>query len=312
MTRPWRCWLGWPALAAEHQDLAVTGRSHNVAAQTTTLGKRFASAADEVLVGSDRLRHLLNDYPLRGIRTGGDCCRTTRTCSVRRSRSATRAKGGRAPGLRAGAHQRSVRSIRGRWTHEGHRCAGATGRRAVESGHHHPPDGWARPGDRGVPEGQVGSSAMPHKMNTGPASGSTVYGDACAGIRRWPDLAGLAVERGDVYCSVVRRVMLPDAFFALRRHARDDAHGADEFGVLPRPSSQKELDKYLPFLATTKIPMASGPGRRRPRDRARGDQRERGRGGVGHAPDGCGPCGLISRGWPPTTGCRSTPLNSRL
>ena len=55
-------------LAAEHQDLAVTGRSHNVAAQTTTLGKRFASAADEVLVAFDRLRHLLNDYPLRGIK----------------------------------------------------------------------------------------------------------------------------------------------------------------------------------------------------------------------------------------------------
>ena len=38
-------------LAAEHEDLALTGRSHNVAAQTTTLGKRFASAADELMVG---------------------------------------------------------------------------------------------------------------------------------------------------------------------------------------------------------------------------------------------------------------------
>jgi adenylosuccinate lyase len=32
-------------LATEHADLVITGRSHNVAAQATTLGKRFASAA---------------------------------------------------------------------------------------------------------------------------------------------------------------------------------------------------------------------------------------------------------------------------
>ena len=33
--------------AAEYQTLVMAGRSHNVAAQATTLGKRFASAADE-------------------------------------------------------------------------------------------------------------------------------------------------------------------------------------------------------------------------------------------------------------------------
>ena len=36
--------------AAEYADLVMAGRSHNVAAQATTLGKRFASAADETLV----------------------------------------------------------------------------------------------------------------------------------------------------------------------------------------------------------------------------------------------------------------------
>jgi adenylosuccinate lyase len=39
------------ALAIDYSDTAITGRSHNVAAQATTLGKRFASAADELLVG---------------------------------------------------------------------------------------------------------------------------------------------------------------------------------------------------------------------------------------------------------------------
>src|SRR5687767_15704441 len=55
-------------LAAEHQATVMAGRSHNVAAQATTLGKRFASVADELLVALERLEELLVRYPLRGIK----------------------------------------------------------------------------------------------------------------------------------------------------------------------------------------------------------------------------------------------------
>ena len=44
-----RHWPGWVARAAEYADLVIAGRSHNVPAQATTLGKRFASAAEELL-----------------------------------------------------------------------------------------------------------------------------------------------------------------------------------------------------------------------------------------------------------------------
>ncbi|MGH3989608.1 MAG: lyase family protein, partial [Pseudonocardiaceae bacterium] len=54
--------------ATEHAELVLTGRSHNVAAQATTLGKRFANAADELLVAFARLEELLARYPLRGIK----------------------------------------------------------------------------------------------------------------------------------------------------------------------------------------------------------------------------------------------------
>ena len=54
--------------AAEHAELVMAGRSHNVAAQATTLGKRFATAADELLVAYARLEDLLGRYPLRGIK----------------------------------------------------------------------------------------------------------------------------------------------------------------------------------------------------------------------------------------------------
>src|SRR6187401_1463759 len=55
-------------LATEHSELVMAGRSHNVAAQATTLGKRFASAAEELLVAVERLDDLIERYPLRGIK----------------------------------------------------------------------------------------------------------------------------------------------------------------------------------------------------------------------------------------------------
>ena len=44
--------------AVNYRDLVMAGRSHNVAAQATTLGKRFASAAQETLIALTRIREL--------------------------------------------------------------------------------------------------------------------------------------------------------------------------------------------------------------------------------------------------------------
>src|SRR3954466_2785492 len=54
--------------ALMYRDVVMAGRSHNVAAQATTLGKRFASAAEETMLGLIRLSELINRYPLRGIK----------------------------------------------------------------------------------------------------------------------------------------------------------------------------------------------------------------------------------------------------
>ena len=54
--------------AAEHETLVITGRSHNVPAQATTLGKRFANAGEELLQAYRRVDDLLARYPLRGIK----------------------------------------------------------------------------------------------------------------------------------------------------------------------------------------------------------------------------------------------------
>jgi adenylosuccinate lyase len=54
--------------AAQYSDQPIAGRSHNVPAQITTLGKRFASAAEELLFAYERLTALQSRYPMRGIK----------------------------------------------------------------------------------------------------------------------------------------------------------------------------------------------------------------------------------------------------
>jgi adenylosuccinate lyase len=109
----------------------------------------------------------------------------------------------------------------------------------------------------GFRPGQVGSSAMPHKMNT--RSCERVNGLAVV-LRGYlsmvGELAGDQWNEGDVSCSVVRRVALPDSFFAADGLFQTFLTVLDEFGAYPAVVA-RELDRYLPFLATTKVLMAA-------------------------------------------------------
>jgi adenylosuccinate lyase len=70
------------------------------------------------------------------------------------------------------------------------------------------------------------------------------------------ELAGDQWNEGDVSCSVVRRVALPNAFFALDGLLETLLTVLDEFGAFPAVI-ERELDRYLPFLATTKVLIAA-------------------------------------------------------
>jgi adenylosuccinate lyase len=109
----------------------------------------------------------------------------------------------------------------------------------------------------GFQEGQVGSSAMPHKMNT--RSCERINGLAVIArgyVSMLGELAGDQWNEGDVSDSVVRRVALPDAFFAVDGLFETLLTVLDEFGAFPAVI-QRELDRYLPFLTTTKVLMAA-------------------------------------------------------
>ena len=109
----------------------------------------------------------------------------------------------------------------------------------------------------GFRPGQVGSSAMPHKMNSRSCERVNGFAVLLRGyLTMVADLAGNQWNEGDVSCSVVRRVALPDAFFAIDGLFETFLTVLDDFGAFPAVID-RELERYLPFLSTTKVLMAA-------------------------------------------------------
>jgi adenylosuccinate lyase len=245
-------------LAAEHEALVMAGRSHNVAAQATTLGKRFATVAEELLLGLARLDDLLARYPLRGIKgpmgTAQDMLDLLDGDADKLAELEDRV----AAHLGFGEVLTSVGQVYPRSLDFDvvsalvQLAAGpsnlATTIRLMAG---------IELVTEGFKEGQVGSSAMPHKMNT--RSCERVNGLAVVlrgQLSMVGELAGDQWNEGDVSCSVVRRVALPDSFFACDGLFQTFLTVLEEFGAFPAVIA-RELDRYLPFLTTTKVLMAA-------------------------------------------------------
>jgi adenylosuccinate lyase len=245
-------------LAAQYGELVMAGRSHNVAAQATTLGKRFATVADELLVAFGRVEELLARYPLRGVKgpvgtaqdmldlLGGDSGKLAEL----EHRVAEHLGFSRAF---TSVGQVYPRSLDYEAVTALVQLAAAPSSLAktirLMAGHELVTEGFK--------PGQVGSSAMPHKMNTRSCervNGLMVVLRGYASMTG--ELAGDQWNEGDVSCSVVRRVALPDAFFAFDGLLETFLTVLDEFGVFPAVVA-RELDRYLPFLATTKVLMGA-------------------------------------------------------
>jgi adenylosuccinate lyase len=245
-------------LAGEHGSLVMAGRSHNVAAQATTLGKRFATVADEMLVGLERLDDLLGRYPLRGIKGPMGTSQDMLDLLDGSTASLTELEGRVAHHL---GFERVLTSV-GQVYPRSLDFDVVSALVQLVAG----PSNLATTirlmaglelVTEGFREGQVGSSAMPHKMNT--RSCERVNGLAVVlrgQLSMLGELAGDQWNEGDVSCSVVRRVALPDAFFAADGLFQTFLTVLDEFGVFPAVV-QRELDRYLPFLTTTKVLMAA-------------------------------------------------------
>ena len=247
--------------AAEHAELVLTGRSHNVAAQATTLGKRFASAADELLVAYERLEDLRARYPLRGIKGPMGTAQDMLDLLGRRRRTRPLADLERRVAEHLGFTRvlDSVGQVYPRsLDFDVVTRAGAARRGPVVAGHDDPADGGPRARHRGLPARpgrqlrHAAQDELPlHRARQRPhRAAARLRGH---GRASWP---GAQWNEGDVSDSVVRRVALPDAFFALDGLYETFLTVLDELGAYPAVIA-RELDRYLPFLATTAVLMAA-------------------------------------------------------
>jgi adenylosuccinate lyase len=245
-------------MATQYEETALTGRSHNVPAQITTLGKRFASAADEMLVAFDRLEDLIARYPLRGIKgpvgTAQDMLDLLdgdeKKLAVLEKKIAEHLGFEQVLTSVGQVYPRSLDhdvtsalvQLAAGPSSLAHTIRLMAGQELVTEG---------------FKAGQVGSSAMPHKMNTRSCERVNGFAVILRGYANMTaELAGSQWNEGDVACSVVRRVALADSFFAIDGLFETFLTVLDEFGAFPAVI-EKELARNLPFLATTKVLMAA-------------------------------------------------------
>jgi adenylosuccinate lyase len=243
--------------AAQYAAQPIAGRSHNVPAQITTLGKRFASAAEELLFAYARLTALQERYPMRGIK--GPVGTAQDSIDLLGSSEAHfKLEGAIAAELGFANVLDSTGQVYPRSfdydvvTTLVQLAAGpsslATSIRLMAG---------AELVSEGFKAGQVGSSAMPHKMNTRSCERVNGLSVVLRGYASMvSELAGDQWNEGDVSCSVVRRVALPDSFYAIDGLLETFLTVIAEFGAFPAVIAA-ELERYLPFLATTKILMAA-------------------------------------------------------
>ncbi len=242
--------------ADETKELPITARTHNVAAQLTTFGKRLVMFGEDLLIAFNRLDALMKSYPSRGLKGAVG----TQTDQLRLF-----------DGDDAKAAQLDQRVSEHLGLPASLECVGQVYPRSLDfevvsalyqlacgpaslaktlrlmAGHELASEGFAK--------GQTGSSAMPHKMNSRSCERINGFHHILRGhVTMAAELGGDQWNEGDVSCSVVRRVVLPDAFFALDGLLETFLTVLRQMEVYPEMTA-KENAHYLPFLSTTAILM---------------------------------------------------------
>jgi adenylosuccinate lyase len=243
--------------ATLYLDQPVVGRSHNVPAQITTVGKRFATCAEELIYSYERLQSLLTRFPMRGIK--GPVGTSQDSLDI------------------VGKYENHLDLERTIALHLGfERVLDSTGQIYPRSLDYEiasclvqigaAPSSLATTirlmaGSDLVTEGfsnnQVGSTAMPHKMNTRSCERINGLLIVLKGYSNMlGELAGNQWNEGDVSCSVVRRVAISEAFYAIDGLLETVLTVLSEFEIFAE-TIMKEIENYLPFLATTRLLMAA-------------------------------------------------------
>ncbi len=242
--------------ANEHVDQIVTARTHNVAAQPTTFGKRIAMFGQELLMGLEHLDRVIENYVVRGLKGAvgtqvdqltlfnGDTAKAAKLESLVVKHLGISSSFNAVGQVYPRSLDYEVLSALYTLT-SGPSSFAKTLR--IMAGNETASEGFAK--------GQVGSSAMPHKMNSRSCERVNGFHVILNGYMNM--VAGLAGDQwneGDVSCSVVRRVALPDSFFAVDGLFETLLTILGQMQTFPAVI-KKENDHYFPFLSTTTIMM---------------------------------------------------------
>jgi adenylosuccinate lyase len=253
--------LGLAKQAKTHRDVMLTGRTHNVPAQPTTLGKRLAMFGQEVLAAYTRLDELIARYPVRGLKgaVGTQLDQLTlfggSAAKVDKLEKAILKHLGFNQALFA-VGQVYPRSLDFEVVSALHQL-GASAASFATTLRLMAGQGLLT---EGFQAGQVGSSAMPHKVNARNCERICGFSTILSGyVTMTGALSGHQWNEGDVSCSVVRRVALPDAFYAIDGLLETFLTVLKQMDIFTAAIAA-ENTRNLPFLATTTILMEAVKG----------------------------------------------------
>ena len=248
----------------EYSNIVLTGRTHHQPAQPTLLGRRFAMWAEELYLHLVEFERFIEDYPLKGIKGPvGTQFDMLTLLGDRRKVELLEKEVAKSLGFSnvlnstGQVYPRSLDyMLLSKLSLLSSACENFAKGMRLMSGYELVTEGFKK--------GQVGSSAMPHKMNTrscericGLSELVKMYADGAS------RLSGDQWEEGDVSCSVVRRVIIADAFYAIDGLCETTLTVINDMGVYPAVI-KKEVERYMQFLASTRMLMMavqSGIGR---------------------------------------------------
>jgi adenylosuccinate lyase len=234
-----------------NMNLAMVARTHNIPAQVTTMARRSATWMEELLFAIRHLEDLQKRLPLRGIKgpigTGEDL-NDLFGDGYQDIESEIAAELSFGNVLKAPS-QIYPRSIDYEVLTTLAQIASAPSNIAtnirIMSGLGLVSEGFS--------EGQVGSSAMPHKVN--PRLSERVNG-LTAILKGYvvmvQELIGNQWNEGDVSCSVVRRVAIADSFYTIDA-ILDTSMRIIRDLVIHREVIGRELEENLPFMLSSKL-----------------------------------------------------------
>jgi adenylosuccinate lyase len=236
-------------------DTPLVSRTHNVPAQVTTLGKRFATWAEELIIAIESIQQIRDRLPFRGIKgavgTQQDLMDVLGAKAVTLDHEIAQLLGfKKVAESNSQVYPRSYDyQIVAGLVQVSAASTNMTTNIRLMSGH-------GLVSERFQNE-QVGSSAMPHKVNARSSERVNGLGVVLKGFATMiSEVSGNQWGEGDVSCSVVRRVALPSAFYAIDA-ILDTSISIISNLVINEQEINSELVKNLPFLLSSKILMQS-------------------------------------------------------